>query len=371
MDVFDYRAQVVTDTLGVFDGNDDPRDDISGCFLRLKNLTTTEIHTRWDIAYLEEYVRENMVPRSLRWEVNPQKGDNELIEWFKYFNEAGVQFLKFLIAKKTRKLASLDFEINTIKSKLFPFKNEPEYIQKSDTLKAILIKEETEQKIKKKKKYNRDKKDYKDNVVFKWQVVPAITPAPLSGGINLVPPRLDNPNPMGGPIPRHLQRMPQGISPSRRGGRNQVQTRSGQSNARPKGDSRDRHFDQRPSRDDFGHYYDQRSPIGHSSPQWRYKKGKTPQRRNNRANQPRGPPDVRDRDDHYGVDTLNRFDPFNSDTREHLNHMIPQHSYNQPQLGSHYQQGFQEGTRGGHKRNVDVREAAEGGSALTPKRRRT
>lgn len=106
-----------------------PWDDISGCFLRLKNLTITEVHTRCDIAYPEEYVKENMVPRSLRWEVNPQKEDSEIAKWFKYFNEAGVNFLKFLIPKKTRKL----------------------------TLKTILIKEESEQKTKKKRKYNRYK----------------------------------------------------------------------------------------------------------------------------------------------------------------------------------------------------------------------
>lgn len=172
MDIFDYRSQTVTNTEGVFDGRDDPRDDLGGCFLKLKNLTITEVHTRWDIAYLEEYVRLNMVPRSLRWDVNPQKEDSELPEWFKFFNEAGVNFLQFLIAKKKRKLITLDSEINNIRSKLTPFKGETEYMQKSEALKSILIKEELEQKIKKKRKYNRDIKDYSDNVVFKWQVAP-------------------------------------------------------------------------------------------------------------------------------------------------------------------------------------------------------
>lgn len=46
MDVFEYRSQLV------IDGNEDPRDDLSGCFLRLKNLTISEVHTTWDIAYL-------------------------------------------------------------------------------------------------------------------------------------------------------------------------------------------------------------------------------------------------------------------------------------------------------------------------------
>lgn len=113
-------------------------------FLRLKNLAITEVHTRWDIAYLKEYVKMNMVPRSLRWDVNPQKEDSELAEWFKYFNEAEVNLLQFLIAKKTRKLTLLDSEINTIRSKLIPLKNESDYVQRSEALKTILIKEESE-----------------------------------------------------------------------------------------------------------------------------------------------------------------------------------------------------------------------------------
>lgn len=49
-------------------------------------------------------------------------------------------------SKKLRKLSLLDLEINTIKNKLIPFKNDSEYAQRSQSLKAMLIKEESEQK---------------------------------------------------------------------------------------------------------------------------------------------------------------------------------------------------------------------------------
>lgn len=42
-----------------------------------------------------------MVPRGLRWDVHPQQGDPELYTWFKYLNKAGINFLGFLIDKKT------------------------------------------------------------------------------------------------------------------------------------------------------------------------------------------------------------------------------------------------------------------------------
>lgn len=39
-----------------------------------------------------------MFPRSIRSEVNPQKEDGELKDWYKYFKKAGVIFLVFLVA---------------------------------------------------------------------------------------------------------------------------------------------------------------------------------------------------------------------------------------------------------------------------------
>lgn len=95
--------------------------------MRLKNLMVSEIHTQWDIAFLEQYVADSMVPRSLRWEVSPQKGETELQDWFKYFNEAGVKFLEFLIQKKNGKLDRLDVEIKLIKEKLSSHINSEEY----------------------------------------------------------------------------------------------------------------------------------------------------------------------------------------------------------------------------------------------------
>lgn len=96
-DIFDYRAQYRINIEGLFDGNNEHSEDMVGYFLRIKNLMITEVHTRWDIAFLEKYI-ENMVPRSIRSEVNPQKEDGELKDWYKYFKKAGVIFLVFLVA---------------------------------------------------------------------------------------------------------------------------------------------------------------------------------------------------------------------------------------------------------------------------------
>lgn len=136
--------------------------------MRLKNLTVSETHTQWDIAYLETYVKNNMVPRSLRWEVSPQKGDVLLEDWFKYFNEAGVNLLTYFIERKSAKLLHLDEEIKTLKDKLNPLRESNEYKDKSQSLLKVLEKEAREQKMKKKEKYNRDLVDYRVGGCFFW-----------------------------------------------------------------------------------------------------------------------------------------------------------------------------------------------------------
>lgn len=127
MDVFDYRATKVVNTDGVFQTYTETDGDIGGLFMRLKNLTILEIHTQWDVGFLETYIKLNMVPRSLRWQVYPQIGELEFEEWFRYFNEAGVKFLIFLVSRKNSKLTRLDGEIKSLKDNLLPYKVGEEY----------------------------------------------------------------------------------------------------------------------------------------------------------------------------------------------------------------------------------------------------
>lgn len=170
MDIFEFRAKRVVDTSGVFDSTPMALDSgISGLFTRLKNLTTSEMHTQWDIAFLETYIREAMVPRSLRWEVPPQQGDPDLEGWVKFFNDAGLGLLRFLIQRKSDKLLRLDGEIKNIKEQLTPHINSEDYKEQSKGLLKTLEKEDKDQKIKKKKKYIRDKQDYQSGLIFIWQ----------------------------------------------------------------------------------------------------------------------------------------------------------------------------------------------------------
>lgn len=107
MDIFDYRASRVVNTEGVFVATSTDT-EIGGLFLRLKNIMVSELHLQWDLVFLEQYVSEGMIPRSLRWDIHPQQGETDLDSWFKYFNNAGVNFLGFLINRKRNRLSILD-----------------------------------------------------------------------------------------------------------------------------------------------------------------------------------------------------------------------------------------------------------------------
>lgn len=168
MDVFDYRASHKVNTEGVFIATGNEM-EIGGLFLRLKNVMTTELHLQWDLVFLQQYISEQMVPRSLRWEVQPQQGETDPDSWFKYFNDAGISFLNVLISKKNSRLLSLDREIKELKDKLLMHKNSQEYSSLSSNLLNHLEKEDREQKHKKQKKYSRHIGDYKTNNVFSWQ----------------------------------------------------------------------------------------------------------------------------------------------------------------------------------------------------------
>lgn len=119
--------------------------------MRLKNIMVSELHLQWDLLFLEQYVSEKMVPRSLRWKVHPQRGDTVFEPWFNYFNEAGIKFLSFLITRKNNRLSAFDTEIKDLKDKLLSFKNSIEYNSLSPNLQNHLEKEDRDQRNKKHK----------------------------------------------------------------------------------------------------------------------------------------------------------------------------------------------------------------------------
>lgn len=383
MDIFDYRASHRVNTEGVFvaSGSDT---EIGGLFLRLKNVMTTELHLRWDLAFLQQYIIEKMVPRSLRWEVQPQQGETDLESWFNYFNDTGISFLNLLISKKNNKLLGLDREIKELKDKLSAHKNTMEYNTLSSNLQSHLEKEDRDQKHKKQRKYSRDVGDYRANAVFGWQKLLS-TSSPMEGVTNTAEGNIPMGAPSNGNIPIGASSVITTIS--------QPNPKTSAPRGRNTLRGRDRH-------DDVPHLSQQRVYYDNPQTPRNPQRGRGNQRGNMRG---RGNPrsnthpqnynynnqsyqsparrqetrsDFYHRDNlHYRypspVPTYNRYTPLRDEysperRRENLDHPVYTHTTN------HYNnQGFHEDRRA-RKRGPDQREAAEGGGNYKgEKRKRT
>lgn len=80
MDIFDYWKGRKAISSNVLAEEQNGPSDHRGTFMHLKTTMTTQIHIQWDILFLEQYVKDSMIPRSLGWNVFPEKNDEELGE---------------------------------------------------------------------------------------------------------------------------------------------------------------------------------------------------------------------------------------------------------------------------------------------------
>lgn len=359
MDVFDYRTNRSVNTEGVFTLLKTDT-EIGGLFLRLKNLMVSELHLDWDIVFLEQYSKERMVPRGLRWNVYPQQGDSDLESWFRYFNDTGISLLNFLIDKKRTRMITIDKEIKEIREKLTSHRSTPEYISHSTSLRNHLEKEEKDQKIKKQKKYTRDVSDYKNGSVFTWQNKQEETVVPERSAceMDISEPQTLHSQPSSHPPEKrkittynHHQIPPSTPRPSNRGPPPQGRGRGGRGRGRgqrgqpsnhdhyrstPRGEyQHDRHHDQ------YEHYYPPRTPI-------------------HTYNRYSPLENVRPRDDYNSYHTYREMDPGY--------HNRSPFNYNQRQPGTSNGRDFPNAQER-HKRAIDANVGPEGGGAPEKKQR--
>lgn len=98
-------------------------EDFSGKLKTLENLLEKQVKTWWDMFTFEHSQKENLIFRSLRWEVAPQDGLNYQIfmdEWLEFFNKVGRELQNLVLKRKQIKLGRLNEQINAIQSKLEP-----------------------------------------------------------------------------------------------------------------------------------------------------------------------------------------------------------------------------------------------------------
>lgn len=146
--------------------------DLDKGFKQLKHDTEKQIRQWWDIVSLEMYIGKNLTPRSLRWDISPNDGVEDLRlldEWYQFFNACEQKLMQMMVRRREAKKAVLESKIKELKTTMEPFMSSKEYSDKAKELSTHLAKYDGEIKDKKLKKYFRDTKDCEENRVYKWQ----------------------------------------------------------------------------------------------------------------------------------------------------------------------------------------------------------
>ena len=144
----------------------------NGAMSALGNTLERQVRTWWDICTLEQYVKDKITIRSLRWEITPQDGlddPSSIREWFDFFNGVAFKLQDLILLRKKRKMNMLENKINELQAQLDPIKDTQPIIDFNIRTNKRLEKVDKETQKKKIKKYHRDMNDYNTNNLYAWQ----------------------------------------------------------------------------------------------------------------------------------------------------------------------------------------------------------
>lgn len=174
MDIFGYMGNRNINLTGIFSQEQvNNIQDMTSLFKQLKHLLEKQLRVWWDIATLETYIGENMTPRRLRWDLNPNDNLNDVTlmeEWFSFFSKCEKELLGNIIKRRQLKMRTIEVNINEIRTLLLPFNSQSDYKVKERELQEHIKKYDANIQAKKQKKYKRDVLDYTNKKVYKWQI---------------------------------------------------------------------------------------------------------------------------------------------------------------------------------------------------------
>lgn len=101
-------------------------EDLEFIFKGLERLMTKELSTLWDIAALEHYIMEGMIPQGLRWQLYVNTGEedvHDLRAWEKFLNHCSLNAMNFIVDIRKKKLLNINKQIEEYKCKLEPCEN--------------------------------------------------------------------------------------------------------------------------------------------------------------------------------------------------------------------------------------------------------
>lgn len=174
MDIFDFIEKRTINLENVFStAPSTDKGDLDTNFRKFGHLMEKKVSLWWDIAAHEQYIKDKIVPRRLRWDVPICDGltdQDATNEWYKFFNDKGLDLVHFALKRKQRKLNMINQQIAECKTILDPFKETAPFSSLTQQLNKVLEQKDVELKQRKKRKYLRDTNDYQLEQVFNWQI---------------------------------------------------------------------------------------------------------------------------------------------------------------------------------------------------------
>lgn len=156
----------------------------NGAMSALGYTLEKQVRTWWDICTLEQYIKEKVIIRSLRWDIALQDSlddQGSLQEWVYFFNGVSFKLQELIIQRKKRKMANIKLGNNDLQQ-LDPIKDTQQIIDFNNRVKKSLEKVDRDTQNKKLKKYHRDLDDFKANLMYSWQ-----QPSPVNKNITEKP----------------------------------------------------------------------------------------------------------------------------------------------------------------------------------------
>ncbi|CAH2306758.1 Hypothetical predicted protein [Pelobates cultripes] len=147
-------------------------DSVKTLIYKLGKTMEKEVHVWWDIATLDFYVNNNIVPRGLRLYKRLAYKRNEptlLKKWDQLLDKGSLLLMVFLINEKKKDLTQLDQEIKDLKTSIRPLVESGEYVELLEKMEKRVKDIEMNIREIKKKKIVRDQTDYKTLTQRNWK----------------------------------------------------------------------------------------------------------------------------------------------------------------------------------------------------------
>lgn len=144
-------------------------DDVKSLFRQYKRATIKSLNRKWDILSLESYIEQGIIPRGLRERVIPAthlQNERFLEKWKTTCINHGIEVMRLIVEEEKLQLKTIQDEIESIRGKLEPLKEQEDFEKHNDLLKKEVERVQRSLKNTKQSKFQRDLTDWSKGEIF-------------------------------------------------------------------------------------------------------------------------------------------------------------------------------------------------------------